>query len=174
VRLRLTLIVCIIGSMPVIAAAHITGQSFEKRIGDYLVDAGCDALRFVPDEKTFCNFGLIKNPGSLDWDYASFDEVDVTISEDGTTEPPFHQQVKLDAPIPAYIVAVFPHTGAYTMNVRFLERGALLAEAAFPLTVERKSGWVSPGRFWGMIGIGILVVAGVYSVMEAARRHFFA
>ena len=172
--LRLALIACLVVSLPVIAGAHISGQSFEKKVGDYLVDAGCDALTFVPDQKNFCNFGLIENAGTLNWDYAPFDEVHVAISADGTDEQPFREEVKLLAPIPAFIVYAFPHTGAYTMNVRFLENRKLLAETSFPVTVSSPPIVLSSNRFWAIIGGGILLVAGVYTLMEAARKHLFA
>ena len=153
------------------SGALITGQSFEKKVGDYLVDAGCDTLTFIPGQKNFCNFGLIEHPGSLNWDYAPFDEVDVTISADGTDEQPFRQEVKLTAPIPAFIVYAFPHTGAYTMHVLFLENRRLLAETSFPVTVSSPPSWISSNRLWTIIIGGILVVAGVYAMMETARKH---
>ncbi len=109
---------------------------FDKRVGDYTVDAGCDRLEFVVDQQNVCNFMLIKNAGSPDWEWADYDDVHMTMRPldggEGTIEgtmPAQPQSMTYLAPF------AFTRTGPYAMQIRFLKDDTVLTEAEFPVTV---------------------------------------
>jgi hypothetical protein len=162
-------------ALPLGAAAHLTGQTFEKSVGDtYLIDVGCDSLEFVAGQENFCDFSLIENPTSINWGFANFDEVWVKISPDSSGGEPFLKDMKLDTPIPAYMSYAFPSGGKYTLAVRFLQRGNVLAETTFPLTVlgstERTNR--STGAILGIaivVGCGLLLLIATFRSFRSSR-----
>ncbi len=115
------------------AEAHLVGKSFEKQVGEYLVDVGYDVFELQPNQKTIFNFALVQNAGKSNWEYAPFNKIFVSFRQ-GDREI-LGKAITLNAPIPAYAPFTFPSAGDYTLAVRFQDDNRLLAETTFPVAV---------------------------------------
>ncbi len=115
------------------AEAHLVGKSFEKQVGEYLVDVGYDMFELQPNQKTIFNFALVQNAGKPNWEYAPFNKIFVSFRQ--SDREIFGKTITLSEPIPAYAPFTFPSAGDYTLAVRFQKDDRLLAETTFPVPV---------------------------------------
>jgi hypothetical protein len=138
------------------ASAHSIGQSLEKKVGDYLVDIGYDALDITEGQEIRFDAVLIQNPGSLQWQYAPVDEVWFQIKKEGLE--PFRDDIPLKLPAPAFTRYRFAEGGSYTLSVRFLGAGKTLAETSFPLSVRSKASQESATKNVALTLFGLLLV----------------
>lgn len=118
------------------ASAHMGGQMWDERIGEYVLDGGCDQVEFVSGQQNFCSFMLIKNAGSPDWEWAEYERLSVTFRPADGNEG----TVELSAPATAQSMTyldpfVFAQSGPYTMHVEFTSDAKPVISADFPVTV---------------------------------------
>ncbi len=173
--MRLTRAVLYLGFLllPAFASAHSTGPSLEKQVGPYLVDVGYSSFDPVPGQEFLFNALLVKNPGTLNWEIAPYNRVEVEIrSSDGNTEP-FKEDTTLRRPIRTVFTYAFPKAGDYTFDIRFSGTGGTLAEASFPITITSNSWW-SPRRLGASLALGIfgICLACVGYVMYCGPGRF--
>lgn len=117
-----------------LASAHVTGNYLERTVGEYLVDIGYDTFTILEKQTIVFNAALIKDAGSLEWDYAPADALWIQIT------PPhadvFRTFIPIKQPGPVNASYTFDEPGTYRLAVRFLEGETVLAETSFPLTVH--------------------------------------
>lgn len=135
--------------------AHGTEVSFEKEIGDYLVDIGYDPEKPEVGLSERFDFGLTDNKTKV---AVSFSDVWVRIEKEKNTvfaggihNPKFGK---------AGLIYTFPELGEYSISVRFQNNEETIIEASFPLKVagsaekSKKSLPIQP-FIWGILGVVI-------------------
>ena len=145
-------------AIPFVASAHMAGQSFERKVGTYLLDAGCDTYEFLVGKGNYCSFALIEGADTQAWVIANYDSMRVIISQTGST-------ALLDETVNAV-----PHTftflksfsfesaGDYTMFVEFLKGGKAIAETNIPITAlgsKSAGGWLT--TIFSLVQIALVV-----------------
>ena len=116
------------------AEAHLIGQSFEKKVGEYLVDVGYDTMDITQGQQVVFNATLIKNPGTLQWEYAPFDSMWFQLKKEGGE--PFRKVIPLKLPGPVNVRYDFAESGEYELAVAFLQGEEILAQASFDVPVR--------------------------------------
>jgi hypothetical protein len=152
------------------ASAHTAGQSFEKTVGDYLVDIGYDALEVKEGQEIVLDMALIEKPGSLGWKYADYDSVWLQISMEG--QEPFRSVSPVGLPSPVMAKHTFEKAGDYQLAVRFLKGEEVLADAAFTLDVKgaNEESFLSKAFSYFLFIVFLAVVVGVIWVRRNAPK----
>ncbi|PCI30219.1 hypothetical protein COB52_01775 [Candidatus Kaiserbacteria bacterium] len=113
------------------AYAHGTGSSFEQQDGDALIDIGYNTETFTEDSSVVFNFTMLDEDASP----ITFTDVWVRIVRDKSTV--FATGVYNAKFGGATMTYRFPEAGQYTLSARFQNNGDSVAEATFPLEVEK-------------------------------------
>lgn len=144
-------------------------SSVEQRTGDFLVDVGYDVPAFRPGKETLFNAVLIAHPGKADWAYANADRARLEIAKDGARAD--QKEIPLEMAEPAYAAFTFPSAGRYQLAARFFHKGALVAEASFPIPVDVGGGFTADPQLLSIIAIVALaaVLAGVCLLPRRSR-----
>ena len=135
-----------------IAGGHGLGQSFEQKAGNYVIDVGYDAIdKIYSVDTVHFDFNLWKENRM---DMADFDHVWVRIApkDKGILFTGFLYR-------PDFLLTGMSYTfevaGEYDLTVRFLNKNdETLAEASFPLTVEKKA--ADKTEIFKIIGAGVI------------------
>lgn len=150
---------------PSLLSAHGSGLSFEKEVGEYLVDIGYDSEPRTGVPVRF-EFNLLTLAGEP----ASFDEVWVRILEEKMTS--------LAGPIRGQelgrttLLYEFSDEGVYTLDVSYRKNGNELAEAAFDLLVG--AGAENPSRSpWMYFGLGAAIGALAFLLILDSQKRLF-
>lgn len=171
-RLLYLFIGFVLSLAPIVGIAHMVGQSWEKQVGAYVIDAGCDQLEFVPKQENFCSFTLIENAGSWDWEIARHDTVDVEVSRVSKNETIFKKSLTPEPQVMTFTSFSFPRGGDYNLYLRFSSRGAVLAEADFPIVVQGDN-WLTLRKVGAMIAFFLLgacaIALGIATVRARPR-----
>ncbi len=133
----LFLVSCIFA--PTGALAHGDSPSFEREVGEYLVDIGFNREGFRPGEEV--QFDLDLYTTSDHPEFVSYDSVDVRISKGDETV--FEHTVQNDPVyIPSFTYA-FPQEGSYQLTFAYVESGAVKVETTFDAAVAPMAGSVA-------------------------------
>lgn len=142
------------------AGAHSLGQSLEKQVNGYFIDVGYSAVDKIYTSDTIrFDFNLWNENRA---DVAGFDHVWVRIApkdKEGISFAGFLYRPEFLLTGMSY---TFQEAGLYELTVRFLDKDDKnLAEASFPLTVEKESGFsLTIDMILGAVG-GIITGLGI-------------
>ena len=147
--------------VPVFAVAHSTGYSFEKKVGDHIVDVGYDTLQPVAGQRLLLDFTLRDTASStvpFDYVWVRLDKDKQTLLATGIARAEFG---------PTSLLYVIPEgaTGDLSITARFQSGDDALAETAFtiPVTAPRRP----PSDFM------IPIVSAIVGAAVAAGMSFF-
>ncbi|MDO8648213.1 MAG: hypothetical protein Q7R81_00335 [Candidatus Peregrinibacteria bacterium] len=162
-------IVALLLLAPALALAHPSGQLFEAKVGELTIDGGCNEIAFYAGLETFCSFGIIEGAGSFDWTLVPHDVLTVTITPKDGESAPIEQSNPGEPEVMTFFSLTFPRAGDYTMNVRFTEGTDVIAEAAFPVTVQGEDQLRFVKRVVSAAVLGILAIITVALTISAIR-----
>jgi len=114
--------------------AHSTGESFEKKVGDYLVDIGYDPAIFEAGISNTFSFGLVNAQTEEEID---FDYVWVRIEQEGQTD--FASGIKKQELGATTMIYTFPEITTYDISVRYQKGDEIIAETSVPINVVKSS-----------------------------------
>lgn len=155
-------------AVPLTAAAHPYGESFEKQTDEYLIDIGYNVTDFIANSSTLFEFDLLDGE-----ELAEYEDVWVRISKGNQTV--LATGVNKSDFGGARLTFVFPEPGEYEFSVRYQEGTDALAEATFPINVQRnprESGgdFGSTGLIIGAGFAGLIVGAGAMRLIARRQR----
>jgi hypothetical protein len=146
--------------------AHGTGESLEKIVGEYNVDIGYDPVMLEAASPSFFDFDLVTEETG---ERAEFTDIWVRIVESKQTI--FATGVHKPSLDNTTMVYTFPEGGEYEFKVRFQNDGEALAEASFPLTIEKATtGAGLPGFIWLAAGVFVGAIAGFFAGFVRTRK----
>lgn len=122
---------------PAYATAHFGSFSLERRSGPYLVDIGYDVQQFLAGEPVIFNFALVKNPGTLQWEYEPYDAVEAIITDEDRGV--INERMPVTPPSLAFLQHEFPASGTYSFQARYFSGSTLLADGTFSIVVRSKT-----------------------------------
>lgn len=147
-----------------VAAAHGTGASLEKMVGEYKVDIGYDPPVLEAKDPIYFDFTLLSETGER----AEFSDIWVRVMKGKQTA--FATGIHKPSFGNSTMIYMFPEGGEYELKVRFQNEGEALAEASFPLAVEKAAtGAGFPGFIWLAAGLFGGAIAG-FLVGFAGKR----
>ena len=141
--------------VPFSVVAHESGESYEAIVGEYQVDIGYSTSRPVVGESVQFDFGLTKNNVEV-----SFTDTWVRIEgPGGVVLATGIVNASYGGPRLSYVFGV---PGEYTVATRYENGTATLAEATFPITVEKneKGGLLSGTYLYLLVGLVMGVILG--------------
>ncbi len=153
--------------LPLAVSAHNTGRSFEKQIGNYLVDIGYNVeTEIVAGEPVYFDYELYqREPAPGD---AAYSDVWVRISQASTTL--FATGIAHMTSGQTGMMYTFDRPGTYTMSVRYERGDTTLAETSFPLEVA-PGGPASPSVPYPTLLIGaVILLCGTVFLLYKQRR----
>lgn len=119
-------------SVPLMAAAHGSGISYEKEAGGYLVDISYDPASFIEGSAAVFDFALIDQvsgqPILLDEIWVRIKAGEQTVLATG---------LRVDDTVKTTLLYAFKTNGNYALSASFRRDGETLAEAEFPFVVEK-------------------------------------
>jgi hypothetical protein len=150
---------------PTGASAHGDSPSFEREVGDYLIDVGFDREGFRPGEEVTFNLDLYTTSDHPE--FVSYDSIDIRISQENETL--FKHTIQNDpVHIPSFTYT-FPEAGAYQLSFAYIESGAVKVETTFDAVVEPMAGTVA--RTSNILIIIAAVVLVAFSVIFVIRSY---
>ncbi len=141
--------------------AHGEGASFEKEIGDYIVDIGYDPEKLEVGTPVKLDFELSKKVSKENVPFSSVwvrvEKEKQTVFASGIHRPEFGK---------TGLLYTFGEPGTYTISARFQNNEDNIAETSFTLAVSEapslggKSRTPDKSVLWGMFGLIVGVVLG--------------
>lgn len=149
------------------AHGHGGGQSFEKVVGEYKIDVGLDALRNpVSGQTVRFDFNIWSKDG---FNPVEFTSVWVRLApEKGITFASYLAFPEFGLPAMSY---VFPKSGPHELTVRFYKGDQVLAETAFPVTVEKGPAEQKVVSTSILVGLSGLVAGFLFGLSWARRKN---
>lgn len=149
---KLFLLLLFVFVVPLYAFAHGDEASFEKTVGEYLVDIGYSVPTPSEGESVLFDFKLQKADTE---ESVPFDDVWVKIESDDSKAVVLATGIhnaEFGGPRLSY---VFPHEGTYTISARYENKDGSITEASLPMTVTgaQKHTSTSANIVWGIIGL---------------------
>jgi len=156
------LLICFIFSVT-ITSSHGTEASLEKEVGKYIVDIGYKPEEIKEKETEVFDFNLIDKTSKEE---IVFTKVWVRISNNN--ESAFAGGLAKSSLAKTTLSLQFPESGEYEFSVRFQNEEETLAEASFPISVEKtepiKKTSESPKLVLSAIAGALLASAIVYII----------
>lgn len=157
----LTLLMFFMTPLPLLA--HGTGASFEREVGEYLVDIGYSVEEPVAGESITFDFALLK-----DGETAAFTDIWVKIeSEDGVVLATGIHSGTFGGPRLTY---VFPKSGSFVISTRYERGDDSLAEASFELPIASSASEKS-FSFDAISALTGLLLGAVFGFLFSSRRQ---
>ncbi len=150
--------------------AHGTGQSFEKPVGDYLVDIGIDAVTSYAGEQIRLDFNLWNKEKTESID---FSDVWVRIAPKDGFGIVFAGY--LDRPEFGLtgMTFTFPKGGDYQLTVRFNKDGEKIAEdVSFDTTVDDDPNAAGNGNLFAGLIIGVVVTGTISFFLKRKKQPY--
>ncbi len=116
----------------IFVSAHGSGQSFEREVGEYLLDIGTSDLTIRAGQATAFDFDILQKdsrelvPFTNMW--VRFEDDTKLLFAGGISKASFGRTA---------VTYAFPKAGSYMLTVRFHNESETLAETSFPITVEQ-------------------------------------
>lgn len=151
------------------ADAHFGTFSLERRAGQYLIDIGYDVQVMRPQQPIIFSFSLIKNPGTLNWEYESYDAVEVSI--EGQSVPTMDDRMEVTPPAMAFLQHEFPASEDYVLTVRYFSGSTVLAEAGFLVTVQSEKAATLSTLLAALPIAAFVISSAVVAVLLLRRRR---
>ena len=145
--------------VPLVAFAHGDGASFERQVGDYIVDVGYEPENPQVGERLLLDLNIL----NADESPQDFTSVWVRLEEGGGSV--LATGVAKSAVGPTTLLMKMPSAGEFTLYARFELSGTVLAEASFSLSVgegEQSSSGNSDNWLLSALAGLIVGAAGVY------------
>ncbi len=153
--------------VPIGASAHGDRPSFERAVGEYLIDVGFDREGFRPGEEVTFDLDLYTTGDHPE--FVSYDSIDVRISKGD--ELLFEHTVQND---PVYIPSftyTFPEEGSYQMTVAYVQSGAVKVETTFDAAVAPMAGAVArTSNVLTAIAAIVIVALSLIFIVRSYRR----
>lgn len=112
--------------------AHSAGQSFEREVGEYLLDIGASNLTLRASAPIAFDFNILRKdtrePAPFTNIWLRFEDNNKLLFAGGIAKASFGRTT---------VTYAFPRGGAYTLAVRFQNGDDSLAEVTIPLMVEQ-------------------------------------
>lgn len=159
--------------IPLAVSAHGSGTPFDTVVGDYRFEISASTVGVRPNEEAEFHFELFRKNADGNLEYARFDEMTVTLSDD--TGEVFEGEFP---PVPGNVLSmnhVFLHAGTYAMHVLYESEGKAVAEATVEIPVSESAGML--GRIISFIEIGgvilvVIIAAGMSAWQYGVDRRY--
>ena len=130
IAIALAVIIAVLFVGSATTSAHGSEESFEKQVGNILIDVGYSTANFTTDASVVFNFDVKSEEEEV-----FFTDVWVRIVKDTSTV--FATGVHNARLGGALMTYKFPGAGQYELSVRYQNDGKNVVEATFPLVVEQ-------------------------------------
>lgn len=152
--MRFIVIVTAFATIPLFVSAHATGVSFEKEVGNYLVDIGYDVPQPVAGDRLVFDFNLSARedtrPIEFDYVWVRIEREKKTLVATAVSRAEFG---------PTSLLYVLPDTaGDLSVSARYQLGNDALAEVAFVIPIQpqkREYGDYVPWLLCAALGVGI-------------------
>jgi hypothetical protein len=141
---------------PFVAAAHGGGLSFTAEDGNHLLDLDCQTIELRQDQETLCSIRLIRDPNRLNWSYATYDSLTLSIVPAGAqpTEDDLRQLRPAGDGRTTEFLQTFDEGGPHDARVSIVGSGQTLLSVTLTLPVTGDA-WLTPRRVAGAIAVAL-------------------
>lgn len=163
--MTLRLFAALAAFLPALALAHTSGFSVETRVGESLLDFGCEADRLMVGTETYCSVGLIENPdsGKPILDLAEYDSVRLIMTPLKEAEPMIDITAESKQGLMTFLPILPTRAGVYMLELRVMNGGKIVAQSRSVVNVlppdSVHSEFIAAGLLTIMVGFA---AAGMY------------
>lgn len=141
VFLRISVVIALMA--PFFSLAHGVGESFERQVGEYLIDVGYNTFTITEEELVRFDFKLLNAASNVD---VPFDTVTVRIRDEDRIVYAFDLARATQGPTDASIT--MPYAGVFTMSLDYRGNEMMFASTTFEFNVGRTEEKPDPFRFY--------------------------
>lgn len=165
VTIILSSLAAVLLCVPLVAAAHASGVSWEREINGYRIDIGYDPNAQIRGASDVFDFTLYDVERQRP---VEADELWVRLVRDGRTV--LATGLKSDPVVRSTLLYAFEQEGDYVLHASFRQDGETLAEGEFPFAVALGERSYAEYAIYGMLGLTLVLSAGAGFYIGRARH----